>query len=278
MVHGHFYQPPRENPWTEEVGRESSAEPAHDWNVRIAAECYRPNALAREFDDHGNVVNIVDNYALMSYNVGPTLLSWMETAEPDTYRRMVAADREGGGAIAQSFGHTILPLATDDDIRLQVRWGLADFKYRFGRTARGMWLSECAINDRVLRVLAEEGVEFTVLAPGQAAKIRSLDGAHDWIDVQQSWFDTSRPYRWVHPMVTARVSISSSTTAGCRTRSPSRCRTSAVRGLIDRVVAASSGRDGVVALATDGETFGHHHHYGERLLAYALDVEAPSVG
>jgi alpha-amylase/alpha-mannosidase (GH57 family) len=278
VIHGHFYQPPRENPWTEEVGRERSAAPFHDWNERIAAESYRPNGLARVVGDHNNIIGLVNNYALMSYNVGPTLMSWLERHAPDIYELMVSSDAEGHGAIAQAFGHTILPLATESDVRLQVRWGLADFRYRFGREAEGMWLPECAVNDMVLRVLAEEGVRFTILAPGQAAQMRSLDGSHDWVDVQQSWFDTSRPYRWVHPDGDGKgVDIVFYNGPLSHTLAFEMSGLSS-QALVDRMIAASMGRNGLVTLATDGETFGHHHRYGERLLAYALDVEAPNRG
>ncbi len=278
VIHGHFYQPPRENPWTEEVDRERSAAPFHDWNSRIAAECYRPNAVARVVDDFGNVVAIVDNYQLISFNMGPTLMSWLERHEQDCYERIIESDRVGGGAIAQAFSHAILPLATDEDIRLQVRWGLSDFQNRFGRRARGMWLPECGVNDRVLAIMAEEGVEFTILAPGQAAQIRSLEGTHDWVDVHQSWFDTSRPYQWVHPdrdgkgikIVFYNGPLSHAVAFEMSTLNS--------QALVDRMLAASGGRTGLVTLATDGETFGHHHRYGERLLAYALDVEAAIRG
>lgn len=278
VIHGHFYQPPRENPWTEEVGRERSAAPFHDWNARIAAECYRPNAVARVVDEHGNVVSIVDNYEMISYNVGPTLLSWLERQEPETYHRMVDADSRGMGAIAQAYGHTILPLANQRDMRLQIRWGLADFRYRFNREALGMWLPECAVNDAVLSALIEEGVKFTVLAPGQAAQIRSIEGVHSWVDVHQSWFDTSRPYRWTHPSDDGRgidIIFYNGPLSHAVAFEMSNMNSQA---LVDRMMAAASGRVGLVTLATDGESFGHHHKYGDRLLAYALGVETQRRG
>ena len=169
-VHGHFYQPPRENPWTEEMPVEPSAAPFHDWNERIEAECYRPNAFARIVDDHGMVVAIVNNYSLLGFNVGPTLAAWLARHAPATYDRMVAADRDAGTAIAQAYHHPILPLATRRDMRTEIRWGLADFEHRFGRRAEGIWLPESAVNDEVLAVLVEEGVGFTILGPQQAAE------------------------------------------------------------------------------------------------------------
>ncbi|MGH9283708.1 MAG: DUF3536 domain-containing protein, partial [Acidimicrobiales bacterium] len=173
-VHAHFYQPPRENPWTEEVQREPSAAPFHDWNARIAAECYRPNAFARIVDGDGRLLSLVNNYEHLSFNVGPTLISWLERHQPDVYARILEAQQAGGGAIAQAWNHMILPLANERDVRTQVRWGLADFRHRFGSDSPGMWLPETAVNDAVLEVLAEEGVAFTILAPGQARAVRPL--------------------------------------------------------------------------------------------------------
>src|SRR5438270_563449 len=174
VVHGHFYQPPRENPWTGEVAREPSAAPFHDWNARIAAECYRPNAFARIIDSRNRLVSIVDNYRLLSYDLGPTLLSWLERHDPVTYRRLIAADLAMDGGMAQGFGHLILPLCNQRDLRTQIRWGITDFEFRYGRRAEGMWLPEAAVNDTVLQVLAEEGIQFTLLAPGQGIEVTTL--------------------------------------------------------------------------------------------------------
>jgi hypothetical protein len=275
VVHGHFYQPPRENPWTELVAAETSAAPYHDWNERIAAECYRPNGWARIVDDRGRVVAIVNNYAHLSFNVGPTLLSWLEAHEPEVLARMIEGDRLGGGAIAQAYNHLILPLANERDVRTQVRWGLADFRFRFGRDAQGIWLPETAVNDDVLRVLAEEGVRFTILAPNQATAVRPLD-AHDdpeWRDVGDGSIDVHRAYRWIDdhdPSRTVDLVFYDGATShdlafglGAMT----------AEGLIQRL-APTIPPDGIAAIATDGETFGHHHHFAERTLAYALPVVA----
>ena len=153
------------------VPRQPSAAPFHDWNERITAECYRPNGWARILDDQGRIVAIVDNYGRLSFNMGPTLLSWLEEHAPETYGRIIAADRAARRAIAQAYGHAILPLCNDRDLRTQIRWGLADFRHRFGRRAEGLWLPETAVDDRVLAALAEEGVGFTILAPGQIAAV-----------------------------------------------------------------------------------------------------------
>src|SRR5258708_6356971 len=200
VVHGHFYQPPRENPWTEEVAVEASAAPFHDWNERIAAECYRPNGWARVLDEHGRLRDIVNNYGHLSFNAGPTLMSWLETHCADVYGRILEADRDGHGAMAQAYNHPILPLSNERDVRTQIRWGIADFEHRFGRRPAGLWLPETAVNDDVLRILVEEGVLFTILAPNQAVAVRALDADEDdWIDVSDGSISTGPPHRWFDP-------------------------------------------------------------------------------
>jgi len=276
VVHGHFYQPPRENPWTEELGREASAAPYHDWNARIDAECYRPNGVARVFDDQGRVVDIVNNYANLSFDVGPTLLSWLEANDRVTYRRILEADADGHRGMAQGWGHVILPLANDRDLRTQVRWGLIDFEHRFGRRAEGMWLPEAAVDDRVMAVLAEEGVAFTVLAPGQARRVRRLGaGAASWRDVSGGAVDTSRPYRWLHPDGSGRGVDVVFYDGGLSHSLAFELGTLSSRALLDTV---TSRKEGLVTIAADGETFGHHQRWGERLAAHALTVEAPQRG
>jgi hypothetical protein len=261
-LHGHFYQPPRENPWTEVVPRETSAAPFHDWNERITSECYRPNGWARVLDDHGRIVAIVDNYRRLSFNVGPTLLSWLEDHAPDVYARIVESDRAGGRAIAQGFGHAILPLCNDRDLRTQVRWGLADFRHRFGREAQGMWLPETAVDDRVLAVLAEEGVRFTILAPGQV----EVEGGHDGpLPGTLRWQHPQRPDLGVD-LVVYDGPISHDVAFG---GFPSQV-------VVDRIVRRSDGD--LVSVACDGETFGHHHTYADRGVAYALAIEAGRRG
>ena len=276
VVHAHFYQPPRENPWTEELAREPSAAPHHDWNARIDAECYRPNGVARIFDDAGRVVDIVNNYENLSFDVGPTLLSWLEVHDPETYGRILAADAAGHGAMAQGWGHVILPLANDRDVRTQVRWGLADFEHRFGRPAAGMWLPETAVDDRVLTVLAEEGVRFTVLAPGQARRVRPLGATtRAWASVEDGRLDTSRPYRWVHPDGSGRGVDIVFYDGALSHAIAFELGSLSSQGLLDRV---TTRHHGVVTIAADGETFGHHQRWGERLAAHALSVEAPRRG
>ncbi|MGQ0617151.1 MAG: DUF3536 domain-containing protein [Acidimicrobiia bacterium] len=277
VVHGHFYQPPRENPWTDEVPVEPSAAPFHDWNERVCTESYRPNGWARVIDDRGLVTDIVDNYEFLSFDVGPTLLSWLEVHAPDVYSRMREADAVGGGAMAQAYNHMILPLANGRDLRTQVRWGLADFAHRFGRRAEGMWLPEAAVDDDVLAVLADEGVRFTILAPGQAARSRPLGSGLDWDALGGDAVVGGRPYRWYHPAGDGRCvdivfydgAISHDLAFGLSGLSS--------QDLVRRVLDA--GADGSpVCVATDGETFGHHHKWADRALAYAFTYEAGANG
>ena len=281
VIHGHFYQPPRENPWTETVPVEPSAAPDHDWNERVTEEAYRPNAFARVMDDHGSVVALVDNYRLMSFNVGPTLLSWLESHHDDVYSAIRARRPRGRGAIAQGYSHLILPLASRRDITTQVRWGLADFAHRFGRRAEGMWLPETGVNDEVLEVLAEEGVGFTILAPGQAVRVRPL-GAGDevWKSVDDGSVDTWHTYRWCHPSGDAARRHDRVLRGLPLPRGRVRPRLALDAALVERAehLLSDSDEGGVVCVATDGETFGHHHRWGERAVAYALAVEAPRHG
>jgi hypothetical protein len=272
VLHGHFYQPPRENPWTEVVPRQPTAAPFHDWNERITAECYRPNGWARILDDQGRIVAIVDNYERLSFDMGPTLLSWLEEHAAEVYERIVAADRTSRRAIAQAYGHAILPLCNDRDLRTQIRWGLADFRHRFGREAEGLWLPETAVDDRVLAALAEEGVRFTILAPGQIVATRSLGGHGRWKSAAGDGLPGT--LRWRHPddpalgvdLVVYDGPISHDVAFG---GFPSQV-------VVGRIV--RSGTDGLVSVACDGETFGHHHHYADRGVAYALTVEADRWG
>ena len=200
-IHGHFYQPPRENAWLEEVELQDSASPFHDWNERINYECYAPNTASRILDEQGYIIKIINNYSRISFNFGPTLLSWMEKADPDTYRSIIEADRESqerfsghGSALAQVHGHLILPLANKRDKETQVIWGIKDFEYRFGRKPEGMWLSETAVDTATLEVLAENNIKFTILAPRQAKAFRKI-GSKNWVFVNEDTIDSRRPYR-----------------------------------------------------------------------------------
>jgi hypothetical protein len=273
-VHGHFYQPPRENPWREELEPQPSALPYRDWNARITAECYRPNAAARIVDAYGRIVEIVDNYERMSFDVGPTLMSWFEREAPDVHQALVDADvrsraRFGGhgSAMAQAYNHVIMPLASLRDRRTQVRWGVADFRHRFGRAPEGMWLPECAVDTASLEALAAEGVAFTVLAPRQARRVRPPGGS--WQQCVDG-IDPSRAYACRLPSgrtldlffydgpTSQAVAFERLLTDGNR--------------FVERLVARPPRADGpaLCHVATDGETYGHHHRYGDMALAWAL--------
>ena len=278
-VHGHFYQPPREDPWTGAMPLQPSAAPFHDWNERVHAESYRPNAFATIPTADGEI--IVNNYERLSFNLGPTLLSWMETADRITYEHIIGADRESlerlghGNAIAQSFHHTILPLSPHRDVRTQVRWGLADFRYRFGRESEGMWLPETAVNEDVLEILIEEGVAFTILAPNQAARWR--DGGADGGEWSSPPVDPRIPHRWMHRDGSGR-SIALFFYDGEIARQIAFERAgSSAEGFIELFL-AQAGEEGLVHAATDGETYGHHHVFTDLGLAYALFIEAEKHG
>jgi alpha-amylase/alpha-mannosidase (GH57 family) len=276
-IHGHFYQPPRENPWLEAIELQDSAYPYHDWNERITAECYVPNATPRILDDKNRIVRIENNYARISFNFGPTLLSWMEQNAPAVYASVLAADRESrerfsghGSALAQAYNHVILPLASRRDKVTEVVWGIRDFERRFGRSPEGMWLPETAADVETLEVLAEHGILFTVLAPHQAARVRKL-GQGEWVDVSGGRIDPRRPYRVALPSGRA---LSVFFYDGPVSRGVA-FEQLLQRGelLVDRLLGAfdaENGQDQLVHVATDGETYGHHHRFGDMALAYAL--------
>ncbi|HEV7515491.1 MAG TPA: DUF3536 domain-containing protein [Thermoanaerobaculia bacterium] len=275
-IHGHFYQPPRENPWLETVEAQDSAYPYHDWNERITAECYGPNALARILDDEGQVERIVNNYARMSFNFGPTLLSWLEAQAPEVYRAVLAADHDGrerfsghGGALAQGYHHSILPLANPRDKRTEIVWGLADFAHRFGRPAEGFWLPETAVDVESLEILAEQGVRFTLLEPRQARRFRLLSGG-EWQEAPGG-VNSRVPYR-VHLPSGRTLALFFYDGAISRAVAFERLLANG-ETLVGRLLGAFSsenGRPELVHIATDGETYGHHHRFGDMALAYAL--------
>jgi alpha-amylase/alpha-mannosidase (GH57 family) len=277
VIHGHFYQPPRENPWLEAVEVQDSAAPYHDWNERITAECYAPNTAARRVDDANRILDIVSNFERISFNVGPTLFAWLERQAPAVARAIVEADRASvttrgghGNALAQVYNHQIMPLATRADKVTQVRWGLEDFRGRFGREAEGMWLPETAVDDETLEVLAEAGVKFTILAPTQAWRVRPLDGGA-WDEVNHA-VDPSRPYLWRGPRGLALALFFYDGPIS---------RAIAFENLLERGeklvarlrAAFSDARNWpqLVHCATDGESYGHHSRFGEMALASALE-------
>lgn len=283
VIHGHFYQPPRENPWTEQVEREPSAQPFHDWNERIHAECYRPNGHARIVDAYGRVERVVNNYANLSFNFGPTLLTWLERSHPETYARVIEADRESarrrgghGNAIAQGYNHAILPLCNERDRRTQIRWGVADFRHRFRREPESLWLPETACDRPTLDALIDEGLKYVILSPYQAARVRPL-GAKQWHTVGGE-VDTSIPYSYLHSDGSGRA-LAVFFYDGHIARAVAFERLlSSSHALVERCARAAGGGAKLVNIATDGESYGHHFRWGDRAVAYALEVEAERHG
>ncbi|HYJ87682.1 MAG TPA: DUF3536 domain-containing protein [Pyrinomonadaceae bacterium] len=289
IIHGHFYQPPRENPWTFVVDQEPSAAPFHDWNQRVTAECYQPNSQVR-ITGEGGVEKLVNNYALINFDFGPTLLSWLEHAAPETYARIISADAESarrhsghGNAIAQAYSHAILPLCNERDLRTQLRWGLADFRHRFNREAEAIWLPETACNDEVMAALIDEGLRFVILAPRQAKRTRTDGSASgkrpgEWRSAEEGSIDTSLPYRYLHRDGSNRsiaVFFYDQSLAGAIAFE---CALTSSEVLVDRIARVPDGAGSLVNVATDGESYGHHHKFGDLCLAYALEAEAPRRG
>ena len=277
-IHCHFYQPPRENPWLEAVEAQDSAKPYHDWNERITAECYRPNGASRIMDDKGRIAQIVNNYARISFNFGPTLLSWLEEHAPQTYDHILKADGESrqrfsghGSALAQAYNHIILPLANSRDKRTQIVWGMQDFHHRFGRDPEGMWLPETAADVDTLEALSAEGIKFTVLSPYQAGKLRS-DSKSQWINLHGHGIDSKRPYLCHLP---SGRSIGIFLYDGVVARAVAFDKLLFDGSNLARRLASRFDQQGdsvqLVHIATDGETYGHHHSHGDMALAYALD-------
>ena len=235
VIHGHFYQPPRDDPWTGVIPVEANAAPFHDWNERIERECYAP---------------VAPSLASMSFDFGPTLLDWMERHAAGTYAHVVAAARSGG-AVAMPYHHLILPLAPRHDKVTEVRWGITDFKRRFGREPEGMWLPETAVDDDTLDVLAAEGIRFTILAPHQVERVPAggLPG----------WYRTSGGRRIA--LFTYDGAMSHDVAFG-----------PLVRDADAWVARLTAGSNELVAVATDGETYGHHHKGGDAVLARVLET------
>lgn len=283
VIHGHFYQPPRENPWTGVVEPEPGAHPFHDWNERVYSECYRANAFARIVDQYGRVSRIVNNYNNISFNFGPTLLSWIEEHHPSVYLRILDADRVSrerhgghGNAIAQTYNHAILPLCNERDRVTQIRWGLVDFRHRFQREPESLWLSETACNDDTLGSLIDEGLKYVILSPYQAERVRSESG--DWHNVSDGSVDPAVAYRYYHRDGSGR-SIAIFFYDGPRARSIAfESALSSSQALVDLLSRARGGDGRIVHVATDGESYGHHAHFADRSLAYALEEEAVARG
>ena len=305
-IHGHFYQPPRENPWLETVEVQDSAAPYHDWNDRITAECYAPNGASRIVNIENEIIRIVNNYGRISFNFGPTLLSWLLEKAPRTYRMILDADKVSrqrysghGSAIAQVYNHIIMPLANQRDARTQIRWGIADFEHRFHRKPEGMWLAETAVNRSVLDLLAQEGIKFTILAPAQCARVRKIPAAINsklssfaaggapaspssvpelasaptWTETPNASVDPTHPYT---------IQLDEGRTIAVFFYDGPASRAIAFEGLLNSGVdfarrllqglnnGTSNGAAQLSHVATDGESYGHHHKHGEMALSYAM--------
>lgn len=293
-IHGHFYQPPRENPWLETVEVQDSAAPYHDWNDRITAECYAPNGASRITDLENKIIRIMNNYSWISFNFGPTLLSWLNDFAPRTYRMILDADHTSaqhndghGSAIAQVYNHIIMPLANERDACTQIRWGIYDFEFRFGRKPEGMWLAETAANRDVLDLMAQEGILFTILAPSQCARVRILEGPvpteqaeaeeeRPWTETPEASVDTRRGYT---------VKLKEGRSIAVFFYDGPNSRAIAFEGLLNsgvdfgRKLLTGFGDETLVSddetvllshVATDGESYGHHHKHGEMALSYAI--------
>jgi (1->4)-alpha-D-glucan 1-alpha-D-glucosylmutase len=278
-IHGHFYQPPRENPWLEAIEIQDSAYPYHDWNERITIECYAPNAASRILDHQGRIAKVVNNYSGISFNFGPTLLSWLKENAHDTYQAIRQADSESqrkfsghGSSLAQAYNHMILPLANRRDRYTQILWGIRDFQDRFGRAPEGLWLPETAVDIETLDLLAELGLSFTILAPSQARRVRGIH-EREWQDVTGGRIDPSRAYEVQLPSgrriaaffydgpISSGVAFESLLSRG--------------ENLFNKLLGAFNDArrwPQLVHIATDGETYGHHQRNGDMALAHALNL------
>ena len=286
-IHGHFYQPPRENPWLEAIEMQDSAEPCHDWNERVNAECYNPNSVSKIVDNRNRILDVVNNYEKMSFNFGPTLLSWMQEFSPLAYDRVIKADIKSvlehdghGNAIAQVYNHMIMPLANEHDKQTQVKWGIKDFVYRFGRQPEGMWLAETAVDDDTLRVLVENGIKFTILSPYQAQRVKPIQDSN-WQDVSWGNIDPARSYRYYIKSAPGKYidlffydgAISKSVAFDELLKDGNKF----IRRLKEGVSGARNYNQ-LVNIATDGESYGHHTKFGDMALAYVLKVKAEDEG
>jgi alpha-amylase/alpha-mannosidase (GH57 family) len=284
-VHGHFYQPPRENPYLDTIERQPSATPFHDWNERIHHECYRPNAFARVLNDRGEVVGIVNNYEYLSFNIGATLMSWLERYDVEVYQRILEADRKScdrlnghGNAIAQVYNHIIMPLANERDKHTQIRWGKEDFRSRFGRDPEGMWLAETAVDYPTLEALVAEGIKFTILAPSQAERCRVIPSddqpVTQWLEVGGSQIDPTRPYRcFLSNGKYIDIFFYDGPISRDMGFNDVLSNAQHFAGRLGQAVRGDHRPSQLISVATDGETFGHHKGGTEKCLAYAFTQE-----
>ncbi|MBN1354425.1 MAG: DUF3536 domain-containing protein [Candidatus Omnitrophica bacterium] len=278
-VHGHFYQPPRENPWLEEVEFQDSAYPYHDWNERITDECYAPNAASHILTSDGKLADIINVYTKINFDFGPTLLSWLGRHDPTAYKTILDADKKSmelfssshGLAIAQPYNHMIMPLASPRDKRTQIIWGIRDFEYRFGRKPEGMWLPETAVDLETLGIMVEYGIKFTILAPHQAFRERKI-GDKEWSDLGKKGSPGNMPYICNLPsggniaIFFYNAEISHAVAFGNLLDDGVKFANKLIGDFTDGGEGAE-----LVSIATDGETYGHHHRFGNMALAYCIN-------
>jgi alpha-amylase/alpha-mannosidase (GH57 family) len=277
-IHGHFYQPPRENPWLDTIELQDTAHPYHNWNEKISAECYSQNSFSRILNEEKKIRKVLNNYSYISFNIGPTLINWLRKNDFETYQAIIDADKISrsrfsghGSAIAQAYNHIIMPLANRNDKITQVKWGIADFVFHFDRYPEGMWLPETAVDIETLEILAENNIKFTILAPHQVHAIKQIQ-AEQWQVKKSHDVDVTRTYlcklpsgNHIHIFI-YNGAISHAVGFGTLLNDG--------KAFAERLVEAGSGgghRPKLVSIATDGETFGHHHRFGDMALAFALN-------
>lgn len=283
-LHGHFYQPPRENPWTGEIELQESAKPFHDWNERIYSECYKPNSEAEIINDQGIVEDHFNNYEILNFNFGANLLAWIKNKHPETYSKIIEADKQSiakhnghGNAIAMCYSHMIMPLANENDKITQVKWGLADFKYNFGRDSEGIWLPETAVNYDTVEVLINESVKYIILDTSQAKSIRK-SGDDEWEDVSNNTVNPKEPYRCFSKKDKDKyIDVFFYDGPVSKSVAFDDVLASSKNILLKIFQAADKDIDTeqLISIATDGETFGHHKRFAERTLAYFMKALVP---
>jgi len=307
VIHGHFYQPPRENPWMQAIPFQESAKPFHDWNERITAQCYQPNTRSRVLDEQGRILHLVNNFAHINFNIGPTLFSWLEKYQPDTYKRILEADRKShesnqghGNAIAQIYNHIILPLANDRDKTTQIIWGKREFQHRFGREPESIWLAETAINLETVKCLIDQGIKYVILSPTQAQRVRKF-GDYTWTEVSNNSIAGTQPYRLFLRDEEQETRSVEEKTKKEEIPDLEPCPkyldvffydgplsvdisfkhllrdADTFAGRFSELAAKSSASNVLIHVATDGEVYGHHEPYGEMCLAAAITSKFPSL-
>ncbi len=290
-IHGHFYQPPRENPYLDKIERQPSAHPHHNWNERIYHECYRPNTFSRILNERNEVIDIVNNFEYLSFNIGATLMSWLEKYDLEVYQKIIDGDRKSsarlnghGNAIAQVYNHIILPLANKRDKYTQIRWGKADFQSRFGRKPEGMWLAETAIDYDTVEALIDEEIKFIILAPSQAERCRQIELHEDseeseWHEVGGSQIDPTRPYRcFIEDGRHIDIFFYDGPISRDMGFNDVLLTADNLAGRIGQAIRGDNRPSQLINIATDGETFGHHKGGTEKCLAYAFGQVFASRG